>query len=129
LHLGEGVGKFWESDSESEFEDLGDAELPSGSPAPPLSTPPVVAPIGVVARAATFDTSRGYATPACAAAGAVAGYTVSATTPVQDAMEIDVERAAATRKALAGGDLWGLPVADMDGSGRAGSRGETDRLP
>jgi hypothetical protein len=44
LHLGEGVGKFWDSDSESEFEDLGDAELPSGSPAPPLSNPPVAAP-------------------------------------------------------------------------------------
>jgi hypothetical protein len=45
LHLSEGVGKFWDYDSESEFEDLGDAELPSGSsPAPPLPTPPVVAP-------------------------------------------------------------------------------------
>jgi hypothetical protein len=45
LHLGEGVGKFRDSNSESDVEDLGDAELPSGSsPAPPLSVPAVAAP-------------------------------------------------------------------------------------
>jgi hypothetical protein len=45
FHLGEGVGKFLDSDSEPDDEDPRDAERPSGSsPAPPHTAPVVAAP-------------------------------------------------------------------------------------
>jgi hypothetical protein len=40
-----------------------------------------------------------------------------------------VERAAATRKALPGGDPWGLPAAGVDDNGGAGRRGTRDQMP
>jgi hypothetical protein len=43
LHLGEGVGKFWDSDSELDGVDPGDVERPSGSSSSSPHTAPVVA--------------------------------------------------------------------------------------
>jgi hypothetical protein len=53
-------------------------------------------------------------------------FIVRAAMLVQTALEISVERAAATRKAIAGGDPWGLPAAGVVDSSGAGRRDERD---
>jgi hypothetical protein len=106
-------GRFWDSESESECEDLGDAEAHhptvSSSPAPTQGTPAVVAPSATV-----LPLARGSATPPRR----------SPSTPPRRAKP--PWKSLATRKILPAGNPGGLPAAGATDCRRARRRRGVD---